>query len=87
MIPTPMLCGCSMTFTCGRHVGTPQPERGEAGITVTLEASKITVRHVENGTLLASGVVKAGAWSALWDKFEELGVGPPRDVRDIEEDS
>jgi hypothetical protein len=43
------------------------PDPGVAGILVEKRDSRITVKHSEDGDILASGVVRLGAWDRIWD--------------------
>lgn len=47
-----------------------EDERGKAGIIVTLEDSTITVKHIDDGTVLFEKHAYAGDWDRLWDAIK-----------------
>ena len=48
-----------------------EPHPGAAGILVELRNSRITVKHSQNGEVLAEGRVSMGAWDRIWDAIRD----------------
>jgi len=50
-------------------------QRGQAGLTITLNNSRITVRRMDDGEILKKFVAKDGDWKKLWLSLCEIEDG------------
>ena len=50
-------------------------QRGQAGLTITLNNSRITVRRMDDGKVIKKFVAKDGDWKKLWLALCDIEAG------------